>query len=81
MSSGPIAVVVLEGPHVILSVRKMIGLTNPADPNQVPGTIRGDFGNSPDANVIHASDNLDAARREIKLWLSEAELQDLLESC
>lgn len=79
MNSGPIVIIVLEGPQVISSVRKMIGLTNPAD--ALPGTIRGDFCNSADANVIHASDNLEAAHREIKLWLTDIELQNMLAIC
>lgn len=79
MSSGPIIIVVLEGTDVILSVRKMIGTTNPAE--ALPGTIRGDFCSNAAANVIHASDNQSAAKREVNLWLTDLELKEILNRC
>jgi nucleoside-diphosphate kinase len=50
----------------------MIGATNPHA--AVPGTIRGDFGVSVGRNIIHGSDAIETATREIGLWFSEAEL-------
>lgn len=66
MTSGPIVMIVLEGKNVIGVVRKMIGTTNPAE--AIPGTIRGDFCLETEGNLIHASDSLESAEREILLW-------------
>lgn len=75
MQSGPIIVIVLEGYHVISNVRNMIGSTNPVQ--AAAGTIRGDFGSCPEANIIHASDNRDSAKREIKIWYPDHKFPDL----
>jgi nucleoside-diphosphate kinase len=61
--SGPVVVAVVEGPSAISVVRTMCGATNPAE--SAPGTIRGDFGLTLDANVIHSSDSEASANREI----------------
>lgn len=66
MTSGPIVMMVLEGKNMIGVVRKMIGTTNPAE--AIPGTIRGDFCLETEGNLIHASDSLESAEREILLW-------------
>lgn len=66
MSSGPIVMMVLEGSNVVPIVRKMIGVTNPAE--ALPGTIRGDFCTETEGNLIHASDSVESAKREINLW-------------
>lgn len=66
ITSGPVIVAVLAGEGVIPLVRKMVGVTNPA--NAEPGTIRGDFALSVAENVIHASDSLESAVREIALF-------------
>ncbi|HFR3537690.1 TPA: nucleoside-diphosphate kinase [Streptococcus suis] len=73
MTSGPVIAGILEGPEVVKSWRDMMGATNPA--NALPGTIRGDFATAPVdgivANVVHGSDSLEAAQREIALWLGK----------
>ena len=46
-------------------MRKLMGATNCAD--AAPGTIRGDFGLTVDENVIHGSDSVESAEREIKV--------------
>ena len=46
--------------------RKLIGATKPADAS--PGTIRGDFANTIEQNLIHGSDSPENAAEEIKLW-------------
>lgn len=51
-----------------------MGSTTPT--NATPGTIRGDFGIHPGRNIIHGSDCLEAAQREIPLWFTEEELVD-----
>ena len=65
-SSGPVVAMVWEGHNVIQTGRKMIGTTNPD--NSDPGTIRGDLAINFRKNVIHASDSLESAKREISLW-------------
>lgn len=62
--SGPILIMVLEGERVIDTVRAMVGPTDALD--AAPGTIRGDLALSKGENVIHASDSVESAQREIE---------------
>uniref|UniRef100_A0A674I3N0 Nucleoside diphosphate kinase n=1 Tax=Terrapene triunguis TaxID=2587831 RepID=A0A674I3N0_9SAUR len=64
MRSGPIVAMVWQGLDV--NVCAMIGETNPADSR--PGTIQGDFCIEVSKNVIHGSDSIESAWREILLW-------------
>lgn len=66
ITSGPVLAFVLSGEHGIATVRTLNGATNPQD--AVPGSIRGDYALTMDANVVHASDSIEAATREIALW-------------
>ncbi len=70
--SSPVVAMVWEGEGVVASARKLIGATNPLSAE--PGTIRGDFGVSVGRNLIHGSDAIETAQREISLWFSEKEL-------
>lgn len=70
--SAPVVAMVWEGEGVVASARKIIGGTNPLDAD--PGTIRGDYGISIGRNLIHGSDAVETAQREIALWFEEAEL-------
>ena len=70
--SGPVIAMVWEGDGVVASARKIIGATNPL--NAEPGTIRGDFGVDVGRNLIHGSDAIETARKEIDLWFKEEEL-------
>lgn len=72
LSSGAVLAMALEGPNVILELRKMMGATNPKD--AVPGSFRGDYATTIDENVIHGSANADDAARELALWFSAGEL-------
>ncbi|XP_015992233.1 nucleoside diphosphate kinase, mitochondrial isoform X1 [Rousettus aegyptiacus] len=74
MSSGPVVAMVWEGPNVVRTSRAMIGHTDSAV--AVPGTIRGDFSIHISRNVIHASDSVEEAQREIQLWFQSNELVD-----
>jgi nucleoside-diphosphate kinase len=65
-SSGPVVAMVWEGHNVVLTGRKMLGATRPDD--SAPGTIRGDFAIDVGRNVIHGSDSVDSANKEIGLW-------------
>ncbi|XP_054570141.1 nucleoside diphosphate kinase, mitochondrial-like [Eptesicus fuscus] len=71
LSSGP---VVWEGPNVVCTSRAMIGHTDSAE--AAPGTIRGDFSFHISRNIIHASDSVEGAQREIQLWFQSNELVD-----
>ena len=62
--SGPILIMILEGERVIEVVRRMVGPTDALDAE--PGTIRGDLALSKGENVIHASDSVASAQREIE---------------
>jgi nucleoside-diphosphate kinase len=72
ITSGAVAVGVVEGLGAIAMVRAMMGATNPA--NAVPGTIRGDFAVTVSYNVIHGSDGPDSAQREIALFFTPSEI-------
>lgn len=60
---------VLEGENAIEIVRLVNGATNPKD--ALPGSIRGDFCSSTKENLVHGSDALESALREISLWFTE----------
>ena len=66
ITPGPLVAMVLEGRRVISVVRAMNGATDCAE--ALPGTIRGDFGTEKNHNLVHASDCLESAEREIGLW-------------
>lgn len=82
ITEGPVAAMVVEGINCIEVVRKICGSTEPA--KSPPGTIRGDFCHQSYAycnkvgkairNVIHASANLEDAKREVELWFKPEEL-------
>lgn len=69
VSSGSVVAMVVEGPNAIELMRKLIGATNPF--KSEPGTIRGDFSHDGQQNIIHGSDSLETAKKEIAHWLPE----------
>lgn len=69
MTSGPLVALVLSGDQVIEVVRGMIGVTDGR--RAAAGTIRGDLSLSNRENLVHASDSVDSAKREIGLWFPE----------
>ena len=73
ITACPIIAAVFEGPGAVEVVRKTMGVTNPA--NAEPGTIRGDLAVETARNLIHGSDSLESARREIALFFSENDIQ------
>uniref|UniRef100_A0A3P8TBE0 Nucleoside diphosphate kinase n=1 Tax=Amphiprion percula TaxID=161767 RepID=A0A3P8TBE0_AMPPE len=79
MSSGPVVAMVWQGLDVVKTARKMLGETNPAD--SLPGTIRGDYCVEVGRNVIHGSDSVSSAQKEISLWFPQNELQCWEHSC
>jgi nucleoside-diphosphate kinase len=72
ITSAPTLALVLEGEGAIAVVRTTMGATNPA--SAAPGTIRGDFALSMPDNLVHGSDSVESADREIALWFSPDEL-------
>lgn len=72
MISGPVMVQVLEGENAIAKNREVMGATNPKD--AAPGTIRADFANTVDENVVHGSDAADTAKNEIAFFFNENEI-------
>lgn len=72
ITSGPVAAMVWEGDGVVAAARKLIGATNPLTAE--PGTIRGDFGVNIGRNLIHGSDAVETAQKEIALWFTDEEL-------
>jgi nucleoside-diphosphate kinase len=72
ITSAPTWALVVEGEGAIVTMRKTIGATNPADAE--PGSIRGDLALSMPNNLVHGSDSPESAQREIALWFSDDEL-------
>ena len=67
MSRGPVVAMVIEGPEDTWEVvRSMMGATNPR--SAAPGTIRGDLGILFTENLVHGSDSLESAKREIDIF-------------
>lgn len=69
MISGPVMVQVLEGADAIAKNRELMGATNPKD--AAPGTIRADFAETVDENVVHGSDAPETAADEIGFFFPE----------
>ncbi|MFD9663064.1 nucleoside-diphosphate kinase [Rhodococcus sp. NPDC059968] len=67
ITGGPLVAAVLEGPRAIAAFRQLAGGTDPVE-KAVPGTIRGDFGLEAQENLVHGSDSVESAEREIALW-------------
>ncbi|MGI6225768.1 MAG: nucleoside-diphosphate kinase [Peptococcales bacterium] len=74
ITSGPVVAMVIEGKNAVKEVRKINGATNPLD--ALPGTIRGDFAQDIGRNVVHGSDSVTSAQREIAIYFSPEELVD-----
>lgn len=72
MISGPVLVQVLEGENAISKNRELMGATNPKE--AAPNTIRADFADSIDANVVHGSDSPETAIEEINFFFKENEI-------
>ena len=84
MEQGPVIAVVLEGVEAVQQVRKMVGTTEPK--SAAPGTVRGDYAHMSFSyadsqavgipNLLHASGDLEEAKKEIAHWFSKGELYD-----
>jgi nucleoside-diphosphate kinase len=74
ITSAPVIVMVLEGTQAVAVARNTIGATKPVD--AAAGTIRGDLGLEVGRNLVHGSDSVDNAAKEISLFFSAGELID-----
>lgn len=72
ITSGPVLAMVFEGNNAIACVRTLVGKTDPQE--AAPGTIRGDLAMETGRNIIHASDSLESAAREIALFFKPDEI-------
>ena len=72
MTSGPVIVQVLEGENAVAKHREIMGATDPK--KAAPGTIRADLAESIEQNVVHGSDSLDNAAREVAYFFAETEI-------
>ena len=72
ITSGPVLAMVWEGENAVSICRNMMGKTNPAE--SAPGTIRGDYAMVTGLNIIHGSDSVESAEREIKIFFKPEEL-------
>lgn len=72
MLSGAIVALIAEGHRVIEGFRMLAGTTDPT--TAAPGTIRGDLGHDAGTrvqqNIVHGSDSVESAEREIAIWFS-----------
>jgi nucleoside-diphosphate kinase len=70
--SAPVVVLAVEGESAVTVVRRLIGTTDSKE--AVPGTVRGDLSCSKSMNVIHASDSLDNAQKELAIFFAHSDL-------
>ena len=69
---GPLVALALEGPEAVVTVRTMMGSTNPLQ--SAPGTIRGDLAVELSENVVHGSDSPESAERELGIFFADGDL-------
>ncbi|HEX7375326.1 MAG TPA: nucleoside-diphosphate kinase [Steroidobacteraceae bacterium] len=72
MTSGPVMIQVLEGEGAVQKNRDLMGATDPK--KAAPGTIRADLATSIEQNVVHGSDSLENAAREISYFFATTDL-------
>ena len=72
ITSSPIIAIVFQGKNAVEIIRQMMGETDPAKAHS--GTIRGDFGIDIGHNLVHGSDSLENASKEIDLFFSAEEI-------
>ena len=74
ITSAPVVAMVWESNDAVEAVRNTMGQTNPT--TSPPGTIRGDLGLDIGRNLVHGSDSLESAQREVSLFFGDGELLD-----
>jgi len=73
MTSGPVVVMVLSGKGAIAKNRELMGATDPAKADE--GTIRKDFADSIESNIVHGSDAPETAAFEIGYFFNALEIK------
>jgi len=72
ITAAPVVAIALEGEDVVAQARRIMGAT---DPNKAEiGTIRADFGQAMNRNIVHGSDSVESANRELAIYFKPEEL-------
>ena len=66
ITRGPVVAMEWSGEEAVASARNIMGATNPA--NAAPGSIRGDLATLLTENIVHGSDSVESAERELSIW-------------
>ena len=74
MASIPSELMIVKGKDAVKVVRKMVGSTQGREAE--PGTIRGDYSVSNQSNIVHASENEEAAKEEIERFFKKEEIYE-----
>ena len=74
ITTSPVVALAVEGDNAVSVVRTLMGGTNPQEAD--PGTIRGDFGMTIGMNLVHGSDSVESAERELNLFFDKNEVLD-----
>ena len=74
ITSGPIIAMVLQGENAVKGARQLMGSTQPNDAEV--GTLRADFAQTMEFNVVHGSDSVESAQREIDIYFRPEEICD-----
>lgn len=69
ITSGPLVAMCVVGPEAIMSMRTLMGATNPIE--AAPGTIRGDYATVIGENIVHGSDSSESAKRELQIFFPD----------
>ena len=72
ITSGPVLAMVISGKNAVSTCRGLMGVTDPT--KAAPGTIRGDLAMDLGRNLVHGSDSVESAAREIDLWFTPKEI-------
>jgi nucleoside-diphosphate kinase len=72
ITSSPLIALAVEGENAVEVSRNLMGATNPKE--AAPGTIRGDYGLTIGMNIIHGSDSLESAERELEIFFESSEI-------
>lgn len=72
MTSGPVALMCLQGENAVLKNREIMGATDPKKANA--GTVRAKFGDNVGENAVHGSDSAASAARELALFFEKQEI-------
>jgi nucleoside-diphosphate kinase len=66
ITSGPLVALIVEGPRAVEATRTLMGATDPV--KAAPGSLRSDFALEIEQNLVHGSDSVASAEREIGIF-------------